>query len=74
MAKNEESIVGDLEKLALITDAVQNVFPKGVSKEKPPAPIPSLTSKVKWACFQYSNKSLSTQNSKPLIVPIQTSP
>jgi len=30
MAKNEESIVGDLEKLALITDAVQNVFPKGV--------------------------------------------
>lgn len=30
MAENKESIVGDLEKLALITDAVQNVFPDGV--------------------------------------------
>jgi hypothetical protein len=30
MAKNEESIVGDLEKLALITDGMQNIFPDGV--------------------------------------------
>lgn len=30
MAENEESIVGDLEKLALITDGIQNVFPEGV--------------------------------------------
>ena len=30
MAKIEESVVGDLEKLALITDGIQNVFPDGV--------------------------------------------
>lgn len=30
MAKVEESVVGDLEKLALITDGIQNVFPDGV--------------------------------------------
>lgn len=29
MAENEKSIIGELEKLALITDAVQDVFPKG---------------------------------------------
>lgn len=30
MAKTEESIIGDLEKLALITDGMQNIFPDGV--------------------------------------------
>jgi hypothetical protein len=30
MAENKESISGDLEKLALITDGIQNVVPDGV--------------------------------------------
>lgn len=29
MAESEKSIIGELEKLALITDAVQDIFPKG---------------------------------------------
>jgi hypothetical protein len=35
--------------------------------EKPPAPNASITFKVKWACFQYSYKSLSTKTLRLLL-------